>query len=86
MNYDIIIKKLNEMLIDKSKGIDVNYEFSDDTNLIEDLNFDSLQMIELMVNIENQFDIEIDEEELVIENFIYYGQLKKFLYNKTFSV
>ena len=82
MDEKEILVILNKILIEKSKGISENYEFNNGTNLIKDLNFDSLQMIELMVEIENQFNIEIEEEELIMDNFVDYGQLCNFLLQK----
>lgn len=82
MNEKEILIILNNILMKKAKGISENYEFNSSTNLIKDLNFDSLQMIELMVEIENQFNIEIEEDELIMDNFVDYGQLFDYLLQK----
>ena len=40
-----------------------------DINIFDDLGYDSIQFIELIVKIENEFCIEIDESTLFMENF-----------------
>ena len=41
----------------------------------KDLGFDSIMMIELIVEIEEEFDIEIDDEDLVFEEFDHFSSL-----------
>ena len=50
----------------KSSGEDIT--FNANASLITDLNYDSFSFIELIVNLERIFKIEIDAEELTIEN------------------
>lgn len=38
-------------------------------NIFDDLGYDSVRFIELIVDIENRFQIELDDELLVINNF-----------------
>ncbi len=40
-------------------------ELTEDVNLIDDLNADSIELVELIMTIEDNFDIEIDEEDLI---------------------
>lgn len=42
-------------------------EINNKTDLVNDLGFDSISIIQLVVELENEFDIEIDDEYLLIE-------------------
>lgn len=64
---DTISSQLKRIIIDIKGEIISPEEVRDDFNLIEDMEFDSLKMIELILNIEEVFNIEIDDEELEIE-------------------
>lgn len=60
------MEKLKELITKISPNVscdDIGY----DTSLIDDLMFDSIMMMELVVEVEEAFDIEIAEEELVVE-------------------
>ena len=63
---------INESIIVKLKtlfeGMDISGEFTYETQLV-DLGLDSLQILELVVNIENEFDIAIADEDLDGDNF-----------------
>lgn len=54
-------------LIKRCNDINVNGEITDNTDLIEDLGYSSLELMELIVEIEMEFDIEIPDEFLTIE-------------------
>lgn len=54
----------------------LNYDIdklSDDTLFVEDLNADSLELVELVMTLENEFDAEISEDD--IENIKSIGDL-----------
>ncbi|MBP9673781.1 MAG: acyl carrier protein [Bacteriovoracaceae bacterium] len=54
---DQIIKLISDATkVDASK-------ISDSTNFVEDLNLDSLDMVELMMKMEDEFGVEIPEDE-----------------------
>ncbi|KAA6470414.1 acyl carrier protein [Bacillus cereus] len=63
---------INESIIVKLKTLfevmDISGEFTYETQLV-DLGLDSLQILELVVNIENEFDIAIADEDLDGDNF-----------------
>lgn len=40
---------------------------SDDITLTDDLGFDSIMMIELIVELEDEFEIEIDEDDITLD-------------------
>lgn len=58
------------MIVLKHSVAEINHKnFHDDISLIEDLHYDSLNFIELVLELENTFAIEIDDDELMIETF-----------------
>lgn len=71
------------MTIDKIKKIladtlDVNEEeLSADTNIATDLGADSLDVVEILMSIEDEFDIEIPDSE--IENIRTIGELAEYI-------
>lgn len=49
-------------LIAEQLGVDVE-QVTDEKNIVDDLDADSLDVVELVIGIEEQFDIEIPEDE-----------------------
>jgi len=58
----MIFEKIKELLCD-NLGIDEN-DVTMDANLVDDLNIDSLDVVELIMAIEEEFGIEIPEEDV----------------------
>ncbi len=56
--------KLKEIILNRSKFASVGYDIVDDTNLLFDLGYDSLSIVELMVDIEVEFGVSVDGESL----------------------
>lgn len=60
------------------------YEIDEDEvtpeTILEDLNFDSLDMIEIAMDIEDEFNVEVPDEAL--EKFITIGDIVEFLENR----
>lgn len=48
-------------------------------HLIEDLNFDSVQLISLVTIVENTFKIEFDDSNMLLDNFNRVGDLCKLI-------
>ena len=67
---EIIVEQLN---IDEGAFINL------DTNLQEDLDADSLDAVEIIMNIEEEFDIKVDDDEL--ENIKTIGDIVKYIEN-----
>lgn len=69
-------KKIYELIfrIAMNSGLEVG-TLSDETNISSDLGFDSVALIELIVEIENEFDIEIDENDIDVNNLVVIGKL-----------
>ena len=57
-------------------------DFKDDTDLIVDLGYDSLSIVNLIADIEKYFKIEFEINELISEIIANYGNLKKCISRK----
>lgn len=71
--------KLKGIILQNAKMVEEDgIEFKDDMSLEEQLGLDSLQMVEIVVSIEEQFHVELNYVELIdaIRN---YGELKKYV-------
>ena len=67
MNSDIMKRVINILSNDERfKSSEVNY----DLNLIKDLGFDSLDIMKFIVELEDEFNIMFEPEELEYENII----------------
>ena len=67
MNSDIMKRVINILSNNEIfKSIEVNY----DLNLIKDLGFDSLDIMKFIVELEDEFNIMFEPEELEYENII----------------
>ena len=67
-------------MIDKilSDRLDIDIDsISDEKNIVEDLGADSLSVVEIIMDIENEFDVSIPDEEA--EELHTVGQLKEWL-------
>lgn len=75
--------KLKEIIVTiKSNGIDI-CSINNKTNLTTDLGFDSLEIVELIVELENEFNIEFDDDDLDIENITVFHKLLETIEIKT---
>ena len=57
----MILDKIKELVVDQT-GVSTD-ELSMDTSLVNDLEADSLEAVEIIMAIENEFDIEIPDED-----------------------
>lgn len=80
MNCEIE-SKLQELIVSSGEDVDFN-KINEDTDLVRDFNFDSISLIQLVVNIEKTFNIEINDEDLVIEKLSQYRELVMMLEEK----
>jgi acyl carrier protein len=74
MLKQMINKKLNEVL-----NREINLDFETD---LRNEGLDSIKTIVLIVNMEVEFDIQIDDQDLVVENFSTVSKITKLLSEK----
>ena len=79
MNVEQTLKELIVRVA--MKDVDVN-SINEKTILTNDLGYDSVQIIELIVELENEFNIEIEDDDLEIENLTIYRKLHEIVERK----
>ena len=80
---ELISDKLNDIVktFVEEKGIKLSTPLSDNMKLSEDLKLDSLDKVELIVAIEEEFELEINDE--ASDSFENLSQIKGFLNEKS---
>lgn len=68
-------EKVKKILMTYAKGIDENYVITDETHLVNDLNMGSIELIQMIVSFEEEFDIEFDADEMDIDSMMTFGRL-----------
>lgn len=68
-------KELEQMIMQYVEDEYRNVELKEDTSLIDDLGFDSIMLVELMMEIEDEFNISFDEVDELVESFDTVGKL-----------
>lgn len=63
MDRNEIMEKIITLIVTCKDQVDAN-QINENTNLIKDYMFDSVNLIDLLCMLENEFDIEIDDEYL----------------------
>ena len=59
-----------------------NLEINDHINLVNDLSFDSIDLMNLIVSIENEFGISFDIDDLDYEKIVYLNELESLIDTK----
>lgn len=54
-------------------------EIKSDASLLDDVGLDSVALIRFAMGLENEFDIEIDDDDLVLENFETTGRVVSYV-------
>lgn len=67
-------KKLNKIILNIANNIEEK-TIDNKTNLIRDYKFNSINMVQLIVEIESEFNIVFDDDDLLIENLSNYEDL-----------
>lgn len=71
----MVLEKLIEMLAEQ---LDIEAaDITEKTDIIDDLGADSLDVVDLVMSLEDEFDVEIPDED--IENIRTVGELAKYL-------
>lgn len=81
MTYEFIFNEIKKLIISVSEQDLVDKNITENTNLVEDLNFDSIQIIRLIVEIEQQFNVYFDMEIIVAADIFVYKNFVQYVYN-----
>lgn len=76
----MVFKKVVEIIVDQLE-VDSEVEITPATSLINDLEADSLDAVEVIMALEDEFDVEIPDEDA--ENFKNIGDIAKYIEEKT---
>ncbi|MBJ8350329.1 acyl carrier protein [Streptococcus zalophi] len=79
MTKEDILAKMQKMIVEQLGEDDI--EVTMDTNFKDDLGADSITLTEFVINVEDEFDLEILDEE--VEDVRTMGQMVDYLYEKT---
>ena len=63
LEEDITFEKVREIIAEQLSVDDID-SITPETNLLEDLNADSLDAVEIIMNIEEEFDMKIPDEDI----------------------
>lgn len=81
MDFEIIFEEIT-MLISAILKDEITFSnITRDTNLIEDLEFDSIKIIKLIIDIEEKFGLFFDVEILSVDNIFIFGNLVQYVYD-----
>jgi acyl carrier protein len=76
---DTVDERLKSIILNTMRiGIDLE-DIEEDTDLINDLLFDSIQVLRLISSIEDEFAIMIENEDSLVELVQSYGLLREFI-------
>lgn len=82
MNHGAVLKKVREYVIENFLVGDDEAEFSDEQSFLETGLIDSTGILEVIFFLEEQFDLEIDDEEMVPENLDSVASIGRFVLSK----
>ena len=83
MNPGAVVKKVREYVIENLLVGDEEAGFSDDQSFLETGMIDSTGILEVILFLENEFDLEISDEEMVPENLDSVASIGRFVLSKS---
>ena len=69
--------KIKKIICNISRGILLKEDINDKTNLIEEYSFDSIMLIQMLTDIENEFAIEFEASKLDLDVVSVFGSLTR---------
>lgn len=73
-----IIERLDKSIVEVTEDV-TPLDINDNSDLIDDLNFNSINIISLVISLETEFDIEIPDDFLILEKLRSYRQIKELI-------
>ena len=71
--------KVTRILVEQL-GLEINEaDIKSDSSLLDDVGLDSVALIRFAMGLENDFDIEIDDDDLVMDNFETTGRVARYV-------
>ena len=79
MEHKDIIKRIDKTIVNSSNA-DINEQMlNSETDLVSDLMFDSISIISLVIELENEFNFEFGDDYLLLENLRQYSWLVNYI-------
>ena len=79
MTLEDIEAKVTRILIEQL-GLDMSAaDINRDASLLDDVGLDSVALIRFAMGVEDEFDVEIDDDDLVLENFETTGRIASYI-------
>lgn len=75
-------KRLIKVIKKTANELNELVDITDNVNLVEMYNFESIKIIQLIINIEEEFGIEIGDDELDIQNIVIVGNIVRMIEKK----
>jgi len=72
---------LKEVIVECGDDISID-QINENVDLVRDLNYNSINLIQLVIGLENAFNIEIDDDNLLLEKLSPYKKLVEILKSK----
>lgn len=66
----------------QENGVEIEKTITPEDNIVDSLNFDSIMLVQLVIEIEDEFNIEIDDELIEQDLFDSVENLEKFILEK----
>jgi len=76
-----IESKLKDLILVNTSVPHIDAEITEELDMIKDFAFDSISIMKLIVDIENEFNIQIEDDFLLVENLSNYKILKNYIIN-----
>jgi len=76
---EAVEQKLKSLVLKNCSSRYMENDITDDLDLIENFNYDSISIIQLIIDIENNFEIQIEDDFLMMESISKYQILKNYI-------
>ncbi len=83
MNHSAVVKRVRQYVVESLLVGDEEEEFSDDQSFLEAGMIDSTGILEVIMFLETEFDLDIDDEEMVPENLDSVANIGRFVLSKS---
>ncbi|MNW37159.1 Acyl carrier protein [compost metagenome] len=80
-DFELEVRNKLKEIVGGLTTVDVS-EINDNVDLIQDTGLNSIDMIQLIVIVEQRFEIEIPAEDMIISNFQIYGKVVEYILEK----
>lgn len=77
-----MLEKLKEIVIQNAKKKGTEIELTENTNLLKNLGYQSINVVQLMADLEENFNFVFEDDEIDFDVICNFGELSKFIQMK----